>query len=151
MFDFEEKAPGEATISLLTSLCEKLKFAREAEDAAKEVLKEKSAIVDKIEMELKNYLTEYTALNGKFHTKYGTVSLMKRMGVKVPKGEELMEFFDYLEKRGAFEELATVNSNSLNSWYKSELQAREAEGNYDTNIPGLGAPTQSTFIKFKAE
>ena len=78
-----------------------------------------------------------------YRTESGQVVRKKIFGIKTPKGEDLQTFFSYLrEKRpNDYLALATVNSQSLNSWYKQELEAVKEKGGMDVEIPGLGEPT----------
>jgi len=52
-----------------------------------------------------------------------------------PEGKE--EFWNFLRERGLFEQMISVNSNTLNSFAKEEFRAMEAAGELDPQIPGL--------------
>jgi hypothetical protein len=59
-------------------------------------------------------------------------------GFRVPKDLESKKmFFAYLENKGVFDELISVNSNTLNSWAQAEIDAAEEAGNFDFQLPGL--------------
>ena len=78
-----------------------------------------------------------------YRTASGQVVRKKLFSVKTPKGEDLQTFFGYLREHRPddYLALATVNSQSLNSWYKQELEAVKEKGGMDVEIPGLGEPT----------
>lgn len=87
-----------------------------------------------------------------FVTGLGTISRQKRFTVKTPKTEEDKKaFLAYLETKGIFWDLVTVNSNTLNSFYKQEFDIAREEKNLNFKIPGIGEPTYSEFIKLKKE
>lgn len=72
---------------------------------------------------------------------FGTVFKTNRFTVTVPKdGADRDAFFAYLEKQGIFRELITVNSQTLNSYYKKEMEAAIEAGNADFKVPGIGEP-----------
>ena len=47
------------------------------------------------------------------------------------------EFWEYLKSRGLFEDMITVNSQTLNSFAKGEMAAMEEAGDLDPELPGL--------------
>jgi hypothetical protein len=60
-----------------------------------------------------------------------------RSSVTVPKGDDKLYFFEYLRNRGIFDELVTVNSNSLNAWFNAEQEAALRNGQVEFQVPGL--------------
>lgn len=77
----------------------------------------------------------------KFSVKgFGNISVMARSSVKVPAGEERQKFFNYLREQGTFENMVTVNSNTLNAWYQQELESAITRGDVDFKIPGIEEP-----------
>lgn len=72
----------------------------------------------------------------------GTAFVSTRFTYKVPKTpEERAAFFDYLKKKGVYEGMVTVHSQTLNSWARAELDAAITEGATDFKVPGLGDPS----------
>jgi FtsZ-binding cell division protein ZapB len=66
----------------------------------------------------------------------GTISMKVETYPSVPKDpEKRKQFFEWLKGKGLFEDMITVNSNTLRSFYKAEKTA--AEDNPDFSIPGL--------------
>ena len=74
----------------------------------------------------------------KYAAKSGTFTFRMIQGFKVPADmENKKKFFAYLEEKGVFDELVSVNSQTLNSWSQAEIEAAEVAGNFDFSIPGL--------------
>lgn len=73
-----------------------------------------------------------------------------KISVKNPQTpEEKEKFYNYLKEKNIFENMVSVNHMSLNSWYKEEIEAAKAAGNFDFKIPGLGEPTIFEDISFR--
>lgn len=65
-------------------------------------------------------------------------SLRPKLSVRVPCSEEEREaFFNYLRENGLFEQMISVNSRTLNSWYSAEMDAALENGDIDFKVPGL--------------
>lgn len=80
----------------------------------------------------------------------GTVIMNARFTVKTPKEKEDKEaFFEYLKSKGMYDDMVSVNSQTLNSWYKEEMEAAKREGNFGFKIPGIGDPTAFEYISFR--
>lgn len=120
----------------------------------KALIAEKQAEVDAMKDELdehKRTLLAFMESHEKekhFVKGHGTIYIKERFTVPTPKSlEEKKTFFDYLEKRGIFLEMASVNSQTLNSFYKTEMETAIAEGNSDFKLPGIGEPTMSRTLE----
>lgn len=71
----------------------------------------------------------------------GTLYIQNRFTVTMPKEPVAKKaFFDHLREKGIFEDMVTVNHQSLNAYYKNELAAAAEVGNADFKIPGLAEP-----------
>jgi len=69
------------------------------------------------------------------------VSVSFRSKVKLsPIAEEKEQFFNWLKSKGVFYEYATVNPQSLNKLYKTELDLAFANQHYNFSIPGVSEP-----------
>ena len=80
----------------------------------------------------------------------GTVVFTTRFTVKNPTDPADKEaFFEYLKQKNIFEDMVSVNSQKLNSWYKAEMEVAKNEGNFDFKIPGLGEPSALEIISFR--
>lgn len=79
-----------------------------------------------------------------FKSSHGLVVRSLRYSIKTPKSnEEKVAFFEWLNKekgREVYWAMATVNSQTLNAFYKAEMEAAKEAGTFDFSIPGLGAP-----------
>lgn len=70
--------------------------------------------------------------------------------VKTPKTlDEKLRLFDFLEAKGIFNEIVSVNSQTLNSLYKN-LEAEALEnGVLEFRMPGVEAPTVYKQLKMR--
>lgn len=85
-----------------------------------------------------------------FQGQAGTVTRISKHSYRVPKSEEQKDkFFKYLEDRGELMNYLTININSLNSYLKGELEARELDNNLDDSFPGLDEPYIRETLRFK--
>lgn len=73
---------------------------------------------------------------------YGKFFVQSRLTVKVPQGDDRKAFFDYLKSIGAFDALITVNSQTLNSFYKQKVE----ENPSNVAMPGLGLPSEYKYL-----
>jgi hypothetical protein len=105
------------------------------------------AQADRRAKDLKNLLTEkqgklQAKLESlgleKYSAKSGTFTFRMQQGFKVPADmESKNKFFEFLQSKGVFDELVTVNSQTLNAWAQAEIEAAEVAGNFDFTVPGL--------------
>lgn len=71
-------------------------------------------------------------------------------GVSFPKDPvRKEELFDYLRSVGAYDNLISVNSRSLYSFYKEKIDEAAKAGNINWVMPGVGEPTAITRLDFK--
>lgn len=78
----------------------------------------------------------------------GSVSIAERFAVKLPADPDLRdELREYLVEKGAFDALWSVNYQSLNSWYKVEMEQAKERGEY-LDVPGL-EPKMDTYLQFR--
>lgn len=106
-------------------------------------LKEEQAKLDKMNSKVLAILKDLK--RDSYKSPLGSVSIQRRSSVVMPKDpDSRSKFFDYLKETNQYDTLITVNSQTLNAWYKQEKEAAELEKrSLDFNIPGLGQP--STF------
>lgn len=70
----------------------------------------------------------------------GMIGVRNNFSVTMPKDpDERVKFISYLEGRG-LKDLLTVNHQTLNAFYKEQLDQAVAEENADFAVPGLGEP-----------
>lgn len=74
----------------------------------------------------------------------GTIFRQKNFSVKVPKNPEDKEaLFNWIavhKGKDVLDNMMSIHSASLNSFYKSELEIAKEEGNVDFAIPGIDMP-----------
>ena len=71
-----------------------------------------------------------------YKSKFGNISYRYVSTFKTPKTPEQREaFFSFLQEKGIFDQMITVNSRTLNSWAKQEELANPDV--LDFRIPGL--------------
>ncbi len=106
-------------------------------------LKEETAVLEKMNLKVLAYLKQLN--RDSYKTPKGSVGIQRRTSVTMPKDPEAREkFFSYLKQTNQYNELITVNSQTLNAWYKAEREQAEREQRaLGFEIPGLGQP--STF------
>jgi len=131
--------------AIFDGLVELFKDAKEKADhwaKQKELLKRK--LIDALE----------EAGKTKYHVDgVGTVQLAIRKTVRTPKTlEEKILFWDYIEEKYGIEvmgEFQTVNSRSLNSFYKAEEEKYKGEAEF--SIPGLDAPEEQVTLSLRSK
>jgi hypothetical protein len=120
--------------------------AREAElSAAKTVASNELAVAEAemIAMLEAGGLTNY-------RSPLGLVSVSFRTSVRTPKTpEDRAAFFAFLKERGVYDTLITVNSQSLNSFYKDEFAQAKERGDIAFEIPGIKEVTMTPNISFR--
>lgn len=80
----------------------------------------------------------------------GTIYMQTIKSVKVPKDlESKKKLFDYIRSLGLYDELVSVNSQTLNALYRKEAEASEERGELMFKIPGLEDPTVSIKMGFR--
>lgn len=119
----------EYDVTILLTLREQ---AARKEKELKEVKAEMSELQDKLRGKLESL--EMDSYKGKA----GSFSFRPVEGFRVPKDLETKKrFFTFLEEKGIFDELVSVNANTLNSWAQAEIEAAAERGDFDFQIPGL--------------
>lgn len=82
----------------------------------------------------------------------GKIHTVDRFTVPVPKNmDDKKAFFKHLTERGIFFEMASVNSQTLNSFYKSEMEAAIARGDSDFKLPGIAEPSHIRTLSVRKE
>lgn len=80
----------------------------------------------------------------------GTVYKIDRFTVQTPKSiDDKKALFEYFEERGIFNEMVSVNSQTLNAFYKEENEAALKRGDVDFKLPGVGEPKLSQSLGFR--
>lgn len=142
-----DTAPQTVTVEDMDKLVLELKEARADADAKDEIVKAANKKVRELEGRCVAYLKELKRDN--YNTPDGTIYIQKKWTVQTPKtDDDKKSFFAWLEEKGIFWAYATVNSQSLNSLYKQEVEAATERGEM-LSVPGIGAPTLYEGLGFR--
>lgn len=140
-----QKEAKDLTLEDLEAMCQRIADQR---DEVARIAQEKNKAAATLESLESRFLEVLVALDRKnFQSaKHGMFYITGKSSVKTPKtDEEKTAFFNYLREKGG-EALVlkymTVNSQSLNAFYKEEFDLAKERGEaMDFTIPGVGEPT----------
>ena len=133
-------------IEAMNELLLELEAAEAVVDEVKAVLKEKSATAESLRSKILQTLAE--AKVDKFAGTNGTASIATRYQVRMPHDYAVkQELKAFLLERDAFDALWSINHQTLNSWFKSEVASAQEEGKY-LDIPGLETTSES-YLMFR--
>lgn len=106
---------------------------------AAEAKRIKAGIDAELDASEEKMLTTLTANDmTQFRSEHGLMSVGYFTSVKTPKSEaDKQSFYEFLKSKGLYDSMISVNSSTLNSFYKSEMEAAIARGEEDCKIPGL--------------
>lgn len=130
----------ESNISMVEfeALCEK---AWQLKDEKTRLAKQAKEVGHELD-ELQNTIIQHLkSLGKKTHlTKNGKLTVAQKTSVTLPQGENKEKFFEYLKEKGIFEDMVHVNSRTLQSFYKQEVEAHLADGDVAWEMPGIEEP-----------
>lgn len=126
-------------LSDFAALCRDIWEQRIKVDEMASALKIETSQLEKMKAKVLAYMEE-SGLEKQHVPGFGSLSMQNMFSVKVPAGDRKAEFFEFLKEKGIFEDLATVHSATLNSWYSQEMAAAIEDGNYDFKVPGIEEP-----------
>lgn len=141
-------APPDISVGQLEELCNKISEQRKVCDEISAKHKAENQILDSLE---KGLLVALETLGkDSYKSNVGTFSINHRTSIKVPQGDDKMEFLHYLRDRGIHDAMVTVNSQTLNGWYRQEFEQARSEGRLmEFKIPGIGEPVINKIISFR--
>lgn len=143
----EEKPMEEVTVQELEELCDSAFKRDQAIDALMEQVNEQTEAKNAILERVRKYIVHFG--KDKYESAVGTIELRSRLSFKTPKSlDEKRDFFEWLTDKGVFYEYASVNSNSLNSLCKQEVEIAKEEGR-ECKIPGIGDPSEFQTIHLR--
>lgn len=137
---------------------EQVEITNEVREAFKELaelsanLKETGKIVKKLEereSELKRIITEWADRVDLEEIKLENIRVKRSNESSISlikEREEKESFYEYLKSKDLFYDLLTVNSQTLNSWYKKEEEIALENGVLEFQIPGVKV---SYYVKTK--
>lgn len=130
----------------MDEMVSRLRHLREEETELRNLAKAKSSEVEEMEQQILNELK--TQELDSFKGSAGTVYLSKRYDVKFPKDDQQkFQLKKYLEQKGVLDLLWSINYQSLNSWWKQEMDAA-FERNELLDVPGIN-PVESESLNFR--
>lgn len=136
------------TVGEVDALCDRIVLARGECDRIKQLKSDADEALDALDRQLLSCLarlnrTSWDSPLGKFSSRLVST-------VRVPKGDAREEFFNYLKDTGEFDTLITVNSQTLNGWYKREQIRAEEEGRLtEFKVPGIEETETKSTVVFK--
>lgn len=129
-------------------LCRQTWEQRAKVDELARIASEESKKLEELKAKVLAHCTHYEL--EKHHVPgFGTLSVQNRWSVKVPQGDSKIAFFDYLKENGIFEAMATVHSQTLNSWFKEKMEEALGAGDIEFAVPGLENPKIVKTIGFR--
>lgn len=132
-------------------VCKELFKRKQEHQQISEEEKKASKHFEELKMRVLTYMEEHE--KEKEHVKgFGLVYTIDRFTVPTPKTiEDKKALGKNLQKRGIFWEMFSVNSQTLNSFYKTEMEAAIARGEKDFSLPGIAEPTYVKNIGLRKE
>lgn len=118
----------------------------------KDALKNESALVEAKSKAIEEQIKEALLLCGltNFKGNDGDITLVEKSSVKVPKDPDSREKFrQFLDEKDMFDALWSVNSQTLNSWYREEEELAIERGEMDFSVPGIETPSVYTELRMK--
>ena len=135
-FDGLEPSTPPQTIQGFQQLIDHMLDQRAKVDAAKARLTDEQTKLSELEAKVLNILDSNNMDN--FRTERALVSVTHRFSVKTPKTPEAREqFFEYLKSKNLFDDMITVNSQTLTSFYRTEQENALDRGEVDFKMPGI--------------
>lgn len=121
---------------------------RDEYDQLQKVADDAKKVLKNTESRIMAFLEQFNLKTQK--TVYGSVTRVERFSVKTPKDDESRAAFrEWLEGRGEFNNLWSVNSRTLDARAKEWLDEAADKGDIDFVIPGVGEPTYSSYLSFR--
>jgi len=137
-----------ATLEQMNSFCKEYAEQKEVVDSYKRIIANETS---KLEAMKKKGLKHLQVAELKsFKSEFGTFGRKDNFSVKVPKTEvERNALRKYFECEEVFDSLWTVNSQSLNAYYKEAFAKAVEEQNPDFSIPGIEEPKHYDTVTWK--
>lgn len=129
----------------------KIKLYQEQKDKVEQA----EAEVERLKKEMNNtgqWLQEFMTQHNKTSYKscYGNLVLTTKFSVSMPKEPEKRDaLFGYLKEKGIYDTMITINHQTLNSYYKEEMEAHLNKGELDFTLPGVSEPSAHRTISLR--
>jgi len=142
---FEDDVDKNISTAALDNLVQSYADQRQAVDDVAAELKKQEEKLHKMDSKLIEYLEALG--RSSYDSPYGKISRETRYSVKLPQGDDKTKFFEYLKSKGAFEDMVHMNSRTLQTFYRTEMEANKATPGW--KVPGCGEPSGQVIVKFK--
>jgi hypothetical protein len=127
---------GSLTVIEMDNLVKETMALREEYEQASAVSKKKKEVYDNHVQKVISVLKKNDRTSWK--NNHGRVTVAQRFFVEQPKTQEDKKaFFDYLAEKDLYWGMVGVNSTTLSSWYKKEMDAAVKDGADDFEVPGI--------------
>lgn len=143
----DEQTVSTTTLSELNELAMLIAVLRDDEKRAKDAAKDITAQLEAKENRMVEILLENGMQN--YRAPAGLCSLSFRTSVRQPQGDARNQFYEWLKKENRFEDMISVNSQTLNSYYKEQFELAKERGDSDFSIPGLTEVKINPSLSFK--
>lgn len=136
------------TVRDLDILAEEIKTRHDIVDGLEEMVKIMNKELSRLEHKAVLVLKDLE--RDQYDSPHGKMKIEEKWRVNLPETiTDKLEFFEYLKEKGVFETYATVNSNSLQSFYFAEKDSKPAEEQVIFSMPGIPAPKLYEKLRFK--
>lgn len=139
---------GEAlvTVADLNALIEQIKLKEDEIEVQDRKMKDLNIELGSLKGKAVAYLIELKQTE--YASPLGKIEIKKYERVNLPESlPDKMAFFEYLKQKEMFENMATINSNSLNAFYFRERSAYIESGGDPMTFTLPGVPAPKTFSK----
>jgi len=128
----------ETSIKAMELLCEQAYQLRHDVDNLEEAAKAKREELDNLNSQILLLLEAHGKTS--WQTPLASFDIRERTSVKIPRENmDKAALFQWLKDKGIFWQTVGVNSQTLNSLYKNEMESAAHDGR-EFHIPGLQAP-----------
>jgi predicted nuclease with TOPRIM domain len=139
---------NDVTLKEFEELIESAYTLKREKDELEAKAEEVGARLSGIQNQLITYMEEFDKTS--YKSKHGLIVRAEKMSVKVPKDPSAKEaFFNYLAEKGIKDDILTVNSKTLNSFYNAEMEAARERGETDFSMPGVDPPSVYTVLQMR--
>ncbi len=146
----QDKPVDDITLKELDALGEDIFEQKKVVEKIEATLKEANAVLMRLQGQMLSILDRFGKSN---YSVAGAGMLIKteRKSVSLPHSPEDKEaFYTYLKQRGIFEDIVSVNSMTLNAFWKREQEiAVEEERSIGFKIPGISEPKSSVTLSIR--
>lgn len=130
----------DVTLREFESLIEKAYELKKQKEEFEMQAESVGAELQEVQKQLLVYMADFDKTS--YKSRFGNIIRVQKTSVTVPKDPEAKAaFFKFLESRGIKDDILTINSQTLNSFYRAEKEAAIASGAEEFSLPGIAPPT----------